>query len=49
MDKTGTIKEEIWMNGTACRVSDGTWLFNERSRKLLERGVTLRVKWLRLF
>ena len=35
MDKTGTIKEAIWMNGTACRISDGTWLFNERSRKLL--------------
>ena len=24
MNKTGTIKEAIWMNGTACRVGDGT-------------------------
>ena len=33
MNKTGTRKKAIWMNGKICRVSDGTWLFNERSRK----------------
>ena len=33
MDEAGTTKEAIWMNGTVCRVSDGTWLLNERSKK----------------
>ena len=33
MDEAGTTKEAIWVNGTVCRVSDGTWLFNERSNK----------------
>ena len=32
MDEKGTVKKSIWMNGTVCRVSDGTWLLNERSR-----------------
>ena len=32
MDEAGTTKEAIWMNGTVCRVSDGTWLLNERSK-----------------
>ena len=33
MNTSGTIKEAMWMDGTVCRVSDDTWLFNERSRK----------------
>ena len=32
MDEAGTTQDAIWMNGTVCRVSDGTWLFNERSK-----------------
>ena len=32
MDEAGTTKDAIWMNGTVCRVSDGTWLLNERSK-----------------
>ena len=33
MDEAGTTREAIWMNGTVCRVSDGTWLSSERSKK----------------
>ena len=33
MNKIGTIKKAMWMNGKVCRVSDGTWLVNERARK----------------
>ena len=38
MDETRTIKEATWMNGTMCRVSDSSWLFNERSRKRCHPG-----------
>ena len=33
MNKTGTIKKAIWMNGKMCGVSDGTCLVNKRARK----------------
>ena len=34
MDKTSTIKEVIWMNGTVCRVGNCVCLFSEHSRKM---------------
>ena len=32
MDERDTEKKPIWMNGTVCRVSDGTWPLTERPR-----------------
>ena len=31
-DTAGKVKELIWMNGKAMRVSDGTWLVGANSR-----------------
>ena len=32
LDENGTKKDAMWMNGTICRVSDGTWLLTARSK-----------------
>ena len=46
LDDAGTETDLIWMNGVVLKISDGTWLLNERSRSQCHRvGEAAEISW----